>query len=291
MGLEYTFLVDNSDGETAFFTDTSTDWDYSLVAMVRLYLGNFTDDQNQTTLVEDDELEQYHEYVKTSLVASVYDNKIIQVGQRYIPFVTGLVVLPGDTFTKTGRYSQPVFPADYLPTENHNVLTRTPQDFGFGADTTIFPGYLYYCQYEVYGITSPNPVVTPVHGVTYIVYGASGTAIYNGSTYRLGEIFIGDTSGTVSFTGAATLKVMFDARFHYFPMIYQLEKDLQRLNFRIITECGCDEGLTYRVMVMRSKLESIDWSVVQNKTDATTCNQIILDVESEIRIINNSIGI
>lgn len=286
MGLEFKFEIDNAtNGEVANFTDISTDIDYSLVKAVRLYLGNYTDDQNVTTLSGSGVMDQWREYESLTVPPFVYDNKAVNLTSKFIPFISGINVQTGSVMQTTGRYSKYISPSTYLPTANHNVLTRVPSDMGINE--TKFPDRVYYCEYSTFGDTSPLTLTTVTNGMQYIVYGGStGTATIGTNIYRSGEVFIASGNDAVTFANGAVLKILTNIRFQYFLLIYNITTRLSQLILKL-SQVTNDE-IMYQAMIMRNQIESIEDSEIQNETSASLANQIIIDIQNKLAIINQS---
>lgn len=290
LSLTYDIQENLTDGKSCAFVDVTPNYggsniDYSDVLAVRLYFGIYINEVSPTTLTADALMDQWREYQKTSLAPSSYDNITIQLGESYIPFIPNLTVLTGDVFVTTGRWSQYISPATYLPTVNRNVLTLTPADLGI-TTPLVFPDGVYSLTYEVYTVTDPDPIVNLVANTQYMVYG-NGTCTYDGNIYTTGEVFISANTAAVSFTGGAALVVLNSIDFRYFTFTFNIEASLVTLILELTRECSCNHDLWYQIQVMRSKIESIHFSDIQNKTDAQLAQQIILDISIEIETINN----
>lgn len=220
--LNTSLVIDNTNGENLFFSDISTDEVFADTEQIRLLNGVWSQQQNPETLVAGDELIQWKQYRKTGgITPTVYDDKTIAIGDTFIPFIAGLEVLAGDTFETTGFYSAYIAPADYLPTSSFNILPLSSSYFGY--TDSIYPSDVYSQQYEVYGVTSPDPLTDVVEDTQYIVYGTTGTAVADGNTYRIGEVFIAQADGSVTFTGDATLKILVASVYNNYTFIWPLE--------------------------------------------------------------------
>jgi hypothetical protein len=245
--LNFSIEVDNSNGSFLFFRDTTTDYgingniNYSDVKAIRMVMTNWMAQQNPLSLVAGDSLDQYRQYVKTNIGSSVYDNKTLTLASYFIPFISGLSVLSGDTFETTGAYSTYIDPSSYLPTSSFNVFV-IPVSY-FGLTETVFPNMVYGIQYEIYVDTDPDPLTNVVDEKQYIVHGTTGTAIWNGNTYRIGEVFIATDSGAVSFTGDATLKVLEASVNNYFAIVWDIQNRLYV--YKATQTCkGCNDDIT-----------------------------------------------
>ena len=294
MNLEYNFSLDMSDGKTALFTDTSLDYgqpgnpDYADVKAIRLVLGNYTDDNNVQTLTAGAVMDQWRQYQNQDITPFVYDNKTIPLAGRFIPFIAGITVDTGNTMKTTGQYSQYISPATYLPDAVKTVLQRTVADFGINADGNIFPDRVYYATYEIYGDTTPTTLSNVTEGVQYIIHGAPGdTAIYNGNTYRPGEVFIASDNGAIFFTGTGTANLLLAIRFKYFIFAYECEKGLAELILKAAQCCNCAENIMYRCMVARALLDGLRFADIQNATSAKLANDTIQHILSEIKELKN----
>jgi len=99
--LDFSLVLDNSNGENVILTDTSTDISYSSIVAVRFQFGNNLEPQQELSTGD---LEQYRKYVKTLGSASIYDNKTESVGSIYIPFID-VPINSGDTWEYLQIYS------------------------------------------------------------------------------------------------------------------------------------------------------------------------------------------
>lgn len=290
--LEYDISVNPTDGESANFIDSSIDYGiggnitYSDVKDIRFYRGNYVDDQNVQLLSGSGTMEQWREYQSQTLAPFTYDNKIIPIAGKFIPFISGIIVQSNSIMQTTGRYSPYISPATYLPLVTKNVLVLTPADFGL--TDTIFPDRVYYGQYEVYIDTSPTTLTNVTNGNMYIVYGgATGTCTYNGSIYRPGEVFIAGDNNAVVFANGAVLKILGALRFKYFTFTYNIQKSLADLTVRAIADCKATDDLMYKIVVMRAKLKGLQTLNIMNWTSAALAQNTIDDITKEIAVITN----
>ena len=99
--LDFSLVLDNSNGESVILTDTSTDIDYSSIVAVRFQFGNNLEPQQELSTGD---LEQYRKYIKTVGSASVYDDKTQSTGSIYIPFLD-VPINSGDTWEYLQIYS------------------------------------------------------------------------------------------------------------------------------------------------------------------------------------------
>lgn len=289
LSLNYSLLPDNSDGKTQFFTDTTIGYggsniDYSDVKQVRMLASNYPDQIAPITLSGGAVLDIYRQYQKTNLGSSVYDGKTISTGDYFIPFVSGLTVIAGDTFVTTGSYSIYTDPATYLPTVNHNVLNMSTAYWGFITD--VFPSLVAGLQYEVYTDTSPLTLSNVVLDTQYIVYGTGvATAIYNGNTYRVGEIFKAGDNGSVAFTGGAVLKVI-NASINryisfYFPLAYRF---LTLLINKY--DCKCEN---YILKSIELKMWALQWANFTQWISVKWATDTISWIDEQLTILEDAI--
>lgn len=284
MAIDFTINQSPVDGSTLSFVDISST--FSGVLRTRFVFGSHAADLAQTVLVEGDPLEQYRQYQKTSLYASIYDNKTIPVAGMYIPFVTSLTVLPNDTFVETGRTSKYVSGATYLPTSSYNTFTRTPQDLLYASDVTVFPDGIYYLQYERYTNTIPSTITNVTAGSTYLVV---GSATYNGNSYINGEVFVAGDNGPISFSRGNTAYILLDNKFKYFPCLFTVRKDYHNLLYRVFATCGCHDKLQDELYAIRCKIEFIEDSTIMDLTSATLCATILSNIQTELARLDGCI--
>ena len=99
--LDFNLEIDNSNGESVIFTDTSTDIVYGGIVAVRFQFGN---NLEPTEVLSTGDLSQYRKYIKTEGTPSVYDNKTESAGSIYIPFID-VAINSGDTWEYLQIYS------------------------------------------------------------------------------------------------------------------------------------------------------------------------------------------
>lgn len=285
MATEYDIYVTKADGSGLEFQDKSTGVTFANILATRFLFGNYLDSLSPVTLTEGDSFTQWLEYELTSLTPVVVDSKTIVAMEFFVPAIAGLTVPAGATFVTTGRYVKYVPPATYLPTANNNIFTRTPQDIGYDTDITIIPDAVRSLTYETYIATTPTPLVTTVTNTDYMVIGASGTCIYNGSTYRIGEMFKASDASAVSFTGAATLAVLSGIRYKYFTTVWNISKDLAGL--QAIANSSCDCTFQHQLGAMWDTLKGIEVSDIQNWTSAEYTNAMLTDLQRQIAELQN----
>lgn len=276
--LNYDLSQDLSNGQTAFFKDITVDYgvggniSYSGVKAVRLLFFTFENRQNPTSLANPDSLVQYQQYIKTSVTTSVYDLKTLGLADFFIPFISGLTVLTGDTFNTTGIFSQYISPATYLPTNAHNILNLTPAYWGL--TDTVFPDTIYGLQYEIYQDTSPSVLSNVTSGKQYVVVGTTGTCGYNGNTYRIGEVFIASSNGGVTFTGDANLKILTTSINKYYTFLFNIE---WRLNLLVLNkQCSCDKFFSDKICHIQLEIDALKGANYANWTSAVKALQTIV---------------
>lgn len=280
--------IDNSTGAYLFFRDTTPDYgvngniNYSDVRAVRMVMTNWTGQQNPVTLTQGDALEQYRRYIKTSITTSVYDNKTLTLSSFFIPFIDGLTVLSGDTFETTGAFSTYISSSTYLPTSSFNVFPIPLSYWGI-TDRTTFEDMVYGLQYEIYVDTDPVTLTNVVNEKQYIVYGTTGTAVWNGNTYRIGEVFIASDNGAISFTGDAVVKVLEASVNNYFAVTYDIEK---RLAIYVAdNRCACENP---KISEMYAQLEALKDSNYSQWESITNAMVTIADLQQTMTIIERN---
>lgn len=203
------------------FTDNTVDYGVgSNIAVTDVKKTRFLCQHNltaePTTLYEGDTMVQYQQYLKTKGSDSVYDNKTLGVGALYIPFIE-LTVNAGDEWEMMTVFSKP---SDFLPTGAKSPFSLDTSYFGL--ETDYYTNDIYGLQYEIYVDTDPETLSNVILDTQYIVSGV-GTAIYNGNTYRSGEVFVAVDNGAVSFTGSANLKQIYSSVQKFYTIIWDLE--------------------------------------------------------------------
>jgi hypothetical protein len=258
------------------------------IKAVQIIIGNYRDFIIGEQITEGQELLQWYEYQSMTLDAFTYDNKVIPFMGTFIPFISGITVQSGSVFVKTGNYS--VY-TTWLPTENKVPYVLDVENMGIEGINGVINDGVYWCTYSTYVDTDPNPLVTALDSVQYIVYGTSGTVTVNGNTYRIGEVFLPDGNGTISATGDAELKVLNGIRFIFFTCTYIVQKRLADLQVYIFRNNIQDDDLTYRIQVMYTKLEGVKLASIQNFTSAGVMQEVINDVTNELNTTILDLGI
>lgn len=260
---------------------------YTDIKAIQLIIGNYVDFKRNEQITSGT-LEQWKEYQSLTLDAFTYDNKVIPFMGTFTPFISGITVQTGSEFQITGNYSKYT---TFLPTDNYTPFVLDIENMGIdGTDGVITDG-VYWCTYSTYIDTTPNPLTTCLDSVQYIVQGTTGTAVTNGNTYRIGEVFLSDGDNGVTFTGDATLKVLSGIRFIYFTCTYQIQKRLADLQVYIFRNGIQDEDLIYRIQVMYNKIKGVELSSIQNHTSAGVMHEVIKDVTNELNVLIFDMGI
>lgn len=288
VALNFSHEVDNSTGQYLFFRDITPDYgingniNYSDVKAVRMMMTTWSGIQNPTSLSEGDELNQYERYIKTSITTSVYDNKTLTLSSYFIPFIEGITVLSGDTFENTGSYSNYISPSTYLPTISFNVLSIPVSYWGI-TDKYTFDNMVYGLQYEIYVDTNPETLTNVTNEKQYIVSGTTGTAVYNGNTYRIGEVFIASDNGSVSFTGDAVVKVLEASVNKYFAIIWDIQNRIA--TYVADNSCACENP---KVNELYSNIDSLLWSNYSQWESINNAMSTIASMERELTILEQN---
>jgi len=283
--MEITINQNLQTGETGNFVDLTAYADYSDIIVSRFIFGNIKAAQEPQDLEVGASLIQYNQYQSQTLEAFTYDNKVLGMYSLIVPQISGLTV-QADSIMRYSGYR--VVPTDFLPTANFTPYVFTPSIVGVEPVGDRFPDMVYSLTYEVY----EDSLVTTnvVSGKQYMVVG-SGTCTYNGSIYRENEVFIASDNGGVTFSGSASLGVLYDLVFKYFSFTYNAQKKLSDTQIWMIKNNIQDTNLVYRINVMYSKLNAVDFASIQDFVAATYVQDIIEDVNREIDYIINNYGI
>lgn len=282
--LEFELAINEQNGESIAFVDTTADYgvngniDYSDVKAVRFLFQNYLATSDIQTLVQGDSLEQYHEYLKTAGPASAYDTKTEGAGAIFIPFIN-VGVNSGDEWETLGVYSPLI--TSYLPTAlREPFITSTDE---WGIENPIFPNTIYGLQYEIYVDTSPTTLTNVTDERQYIVAGA-GTAIYNGATYRQGEVFIAVDNGAVSFTGSANLKILEASRQKFYIFAWELKKRFYDL---VAERLGCCTEDIFLLQTLQLELDSLNWSNLSQRISVSKSQKTINWINEKVTQLEN----
>jgi hypothetical protein len=250
LDVNYTYSIYNSDGDKMVFVDTTPPYSANetggygspnitraQVSMVRIQFGNYPDITAQATKKAGETLVQYRKYLKTSGSAQTYDNKVIESGDVYIPFLTSTTVIAGDIFQDLGYYVPLVPVASFLPTTNTTPYILSIPQVGLAATNQTITDLVWTLLYEVYGVAT-GTTFTSVQGQQYIVV-SGGTAIQSGNIYRVGEVFVGNATA-VTFTSAATVAPLRSITEKTFITDYNLRLAVYNLQSeRLANPCAC----------------------------------------------------
>lgn len=193
---------------------------YGDVDAVVIEVANYTSFNAQTKITSGDAFKQYHVYIKTAGSSSVIDGKTFTVGEEFCPQLDSFTVPVGDTWKYTGLYRPQVL-ATWLPTATEVALSLDVSELGqFGDVVAQEPYQFNYSVFEGLFTTT----TAAVSGRTYLV--VSGTAAYNGDTYRAGETF--QAVGTTNIVPASTSSVAYmnATSSTYFTLAYTLQQSL-----------------------------------------------------------------
>jgi len=224
-----TFIAGN-DGDTAIFTDVtgatastaygrSGNITYSDVDAIRIKIANLNSIDNTTSLAATDSFTLYVGYICTGGTGTV-DGKALDSGDYFVPNTTELTVPSGMTFDTTGNYVYPWL-AIWLPTAAQVPLTMSLAQINQSGNTTMEDS-MYVLNYEIY-IDQFTTSTAAVVNQQYLV--VSGTCVYEGSTYRAGEIFIATTTGTITIVTATVAKLSATST-TYFVITYNMIQDI-----------------------------------------------------------------
>jgi len=252
------------------------------VTIVRLEIGNYNNILAQQVKQSGETLSQYHKYIKTKGAAQIYDGKTIASGDVFIPPISGLTIISGDEFTDTGYYVPYISPSVFLPTNNTTQLFLDTEELGVPTYDTV-PDGIWDVSYEIYGQPTSTPFTT-VEGVQYIVYG-SGTATFNGNTYRVGEVFVGDGTNTV--TATASVAEVQSVSEKVFVTTFDLRSQLYGLQIKAlgVNNCGCDTQVEF--LKIYSLLDMIDYEVFTNAVSFEACDNLLTEAATRLTTLNN----
>ncbi len=281
LDVNYTYSIYNSDGDKMVFVDTTPPYSANetggygspnitraQVSMVRIQFGNFPDITAQTTKKAGETLVQYRKYLKTSGSAQTYDNKVIESGDIYIPFLTSTTVIAGDIFQDLGYYVPLVPVASFLPTTNTTPYILSIPQVGLAATNQTITDLVWTLLYEVYGVAT-GTTFTSVQGQQYIVV-SGGTAIQSGNIYRVGEVFVGNATA-VTFTSAATVAPLRSITEKTFVTDYNLRLAIYNLQSeRLANPCACQSDSDIQIARLYNLLDFLSY---QQYTNAVSFQQ------------------
>jgi hypothetical protein len=281
LDVNYTYSIYNSEGNKMVFVDTTPPYSANetggygspnitraQVSMVRIQFGNFPAITAQAVKIAGETLVQYRKYLKTSGSAQTYDNKVIESGDIYIPFLTSTTVIAGDVFQDLGYYVPFVDPSSFLPTTNTTPYILSIPQVGLEATNETITDLVWSLQYEVYGVSTNIPFTT-VQGQQYIVSG-DGLVTQSGSTYSYGEVFIGNGTALIFEDGAGTSPLMsvtektFITDYNLRLAIYNLQSE------RLANPCACQSDSDIQVARLYNLLDFLSY---QQYTNAVSFQQ------------------
>lgn len=276
---QYTIQEDLTNGTQGSFIDTTvyggSNPNYSDILRTRFLFGNIMGSQYPQNLQYTEPLEQYRQYKSLTLEGFTYDGKLIPINGLLVPQITSLTVQENNVMQDSGIY---VKPTTYLPTADYTIKYFDHTDLGIELIAGKIPDMVYSLTYETYIAAASGTNVEA--NKQYMVY--SGTVSYNGNSYRTNEVFIADDNGAYS---GGVLVELAGIRFSYFQFTYNIQRRLAELQFWIHKNGIQDPDLMYRITVMYAKLKSVQFSSLQNFTSASTAQEIINDISSELNVI------
>jgi hypothetical protein len=281
LDVNYTYSIYNSEGNKMVFVDTTPPYSANetggynspnitraQVSMVRIQYGNFPDITAQTTKIAGETLVQYRKYLKTTGAAQTYDNKVVESGDVYIPFLTNTTVIAGDVFQDLGYYVPLVPVASFLPTTNTTPYILSIPQIGLAATNETVTDLVWNLLYEVYGV-STGTTFTSVQGQQYIVV-SGGTAIQSGNIYRVGEVFVGNAT-SVTFTSAARVAPLMSITEKTFITDYNLRLAVYNLQSeRLANPCACQSDSDIQIARLYNLLDFLSY---QQYTNAVSFQQ------------------
>ncbi len=254
---------------------------YADVDAIRIKIANYTTLSNLAELNSADAFVQYKEYVKTGGEVSTIDGKDFIIGTYFVPQLDSFVVPTDDVWEETGYYVYPYL-ATWLPTISETSLNISLTELNQEANTNISQD-IYAYEYEVYkdsfGTTTPA-----VDGNQYIVI--SGTATYNGDTYRAGEIFV--ASGTTNIVPTSSVAIMDATTYSYACLLYDIESGLVNLTEQQFGKNNQDliNPTETELVKLRMKVEALNYAAFTRNVSLRYCSETILAVQNRITLLS-----
>lgn len=257
MELQSNLIVGNT-GDTVLYSDltgTTAPYSYgkngviaySAVTFFRLRIATLSSINNTTGYVAGDTLPINVELMCTSNGSFTIDSKTISAGEYFVPRTTGIVVPANCTLVTTGNFV-------YIPTAFNaaqNLFYQVPTTLSLAeinqSTNTFVEDDLYIINYDIY-YDRATTTTAAVDGQSYIV--TSGTATYDGSTYRQGEVFTANSTANITTTG--DFSKLYASSTTYFVLVWNM---LQTL-FSII-ESTDDESISAQAYGIRVELEDL----------------------------------
>jgi hypothetical protein len=282
MELNDNFIVGNT-GDTVLFSDTTGNTApysygkngviaYSAVTFFRLRIATLSSINNTTGYVAGDTLPINVELLCTEANAVTIDSKTINSGDYFVPRTTGIVVPANCTFVTTGNFV-------YIPTAfnaTQNLFYQVPTTLSLAeinqSTNTFVEDDLYILSYEIY-YDRATTTTAAVDGQSYIV--TNGTATFDGSTYRQGEVFTANSTANITTTG--DFSKLYASSTTYFTLVWNM---LQTM-FSII-ENNTDESISAQIFGIRCELESLQFSCATSNISFTYCQKILEKLQGKI---------
>ena len=287
-------------GEIINFTDTtggyatnntggygSPNLTYAQVGGINLLIGNYVN-ITPSALGVGAALVRYTQYIKTSGASQTYDGKIVTVGNYFVPHVTGLVVVAGDTFETTGYYNPLITPSRWLPTALGTPLYLSTQDLGY-TTLGVIPDSILTLQYEVYGVVNTTAFTTTL-GVKYLVTG-TGIVSYLGSNYRQGEVFTASGASTVGVvSGTFGVAPYNSGAISNFQTIYNLETSLVALQTsNILSPKPQGREYNYQVATIFTNIYTMQNAANIGLVSLSQAYDNIVSLQQEVDNLSNNI--
>jgi hypothetical protein len=275
MELQNSFIAGN-DGDTVLFSDVTgttapdsygkgNNIAYSEVDFFRLRIATLSSIDNLSYYVAGDTLPINVELLCTSNGSFTIDSKTISAGEYITPRVDGIVVPSNCTFVSTGNYL-------YVPTSFNattSLLYQVPTTLSLAeinqASNTYVQTNTYILNYDIYNAKSSTTAAAVANQV-YICM--SGTATYDGSVYRAGEIFTATDTSNITTTGE--FAKLYASKTTYSTIVYTLLSSI----FSIL-EANQETTISQEIYGIRCELEALQFSCYTGNVSFTYARKLL----------------
>lgn len=250
--------------------------DYTDVTATRFKFGTYNTLSNVETITSG-AFTQYKEYMNTGSASANVDDKVISVGERFVPQITGISVPANSTWKTTGYY---VYPFNYLPTSSQVALDIASSQLGETGDTIV--DNIRLAEYEVY-YPQETPYLPAVAGTTYLVSGV-GLVGYGGSTYRVGEIFTAyDSSDITAVSDSPNVNALYASTSQYFATTWSVENRLYQVIFDMLEKISVSEQ--NKIVFVKSQLEAIQAICLTNNVSISQAYDLLLYITDQVTFL------
>lgn len=248
---------------------------YASVTAIRLKTATYLSMLNVTT-VSSGSFTQYKEYQLTGAACTV-NGKTFSTGSYFVPQSAGIGV--SSTWVETGFY---VYPQTWLPTAAQVALDLSVTELN-ETGTTVEDA-IRELQYEVY-YSQQTPTLAASSGTTYLVSG-TGSVLYEGNTYYVGEVFTANTTGNITVaSGSPKVNKLYATTNQYFASLYNITQSL----YEVIVNAFSRTSISQEdILEIRLMLEAITNMASTNNISLIKAQDLLVYATDKVYFLQQS---